>query len=132
MGGSLEDRVPFLDPAVDCPAWRMPFELQAPQRTGKWNPSVRSSIVRSVRDRGPTEDGFGIPLASWLRGPLRDWAEDLLSPERLGREGFLDPYRSGASGQITSPPFGPGVRAVDILMFQAWLQSRGVDELTSV
>jgi asparagine synthase (glutamine-hydrolysing) len=127
MGVSLEDRVPFLDPAVAALAWRMPFELKLRNGTGKW--ILRQVLYRYVPSEivDRPKMGFGIPLASWLRRPLRDWAEDLISPERLGREGFLDPvpirriWADHLSGRSDRE-----YELWDILMFQAWLQSRGV------
>jgi asparagine synthase (glutamine-hydrolysing) len=66
--------------------------------------------------------GFGVPLAAWLRGPLREWAEDLLSRERLRREGYLDAtaVRSlwDAHQDCTRDAEYP---LWSILMFQAWL-----------
>jgi asparagine synthase (glutamine-hydrolysing) len=67
--------------------------------------------------------GFGIPLDAWLRGPLRDWAENLLSEERLRREGYLDPapirvaWKAHLAGQASY-----GLRLWSVLMFQAWLE----------
>ena len=67
--------------------------------------------------------GFSIPLDEWLRGPLRDWATDLLDPARVRREGFLDAAQIGTamqehqSGRRNWPH-----RLWNVLMFQVWLE----------
>lgn len=66
--------------------------------------------------------GFGVPIDEWLRGPLREWGEDLLDAGRLRREGYLQP------GPIRDKWNEHNARARNwqyylwpILMFQAWV-----------
>lgn len=67
--------------------------------------------------------GFGIPLDDWLRGPLREWAGDLLNEERLQRDGFFHPEpirRAWDDHQRGRASYG--FRLWSVLMFQAWLE----------
>lgn len=121
MGVSLETRVPFLDPAVIALSMRLPARMKIRDNQGKW--ALRQILFRRV----PRElierpkAGFAIPIGDWLRGPLRPWAEDLLTPARLEQDGFLDPgpirkiWMEHKSGRRDGTP-----RLWAILMFQAW------------
>ena len=120
MATSLETRVPFLDPRVVEFAWRVP--MTAKVRDGRGKLILRDILYRHV-PRGLIErpkTGFGIPLGDWLRGTLRDWAEDLLDPRSLRDDGFLavDPVRALWEAHLAG---GQHQAALwNILMFQAW------------
>ena len=69
--------------------------------------------------------GFRVPIDSWLRGPLRDWAEDLLDESRLNREGFFEPFpiREKWHEHLSGKNNWQYHHLWDILMFQAWLKN---------
>jgi asparagine synthase (glutamine-hydrolysing) len=127
MGVSLEGRVPFLDDhRVAEFSWHLPFHFKVRGRTGKW-------ILRQVLYRYVPQEmierpkmGFGVPLNSWLRGSLRDWAETLLDEKRLEREGILNPL---LIRQKWCEHLG-GERnwqhlIWNVLMLQSWLEAQG-------
>lgn len=91
MAISLETRVPFLDPDFLAASARLPTQMKIRDGQGKW--ALRQILYRHVpRDLiERPKTGFGIPVGEWLRGPLRSWAEDLLSEENLRRDGLIDP-----------------------------------------
>ncbi len=121
MGVSLETRVPFLDPDVIALAARLPMHMKVRSGSGKWalRQLLFRHVPRSLIER--PKAGFGIPVGLWLRGPLRDWAEDLLSERSLSEGNLLnpDPIRR-AWREHLSARHDWTTRLWTILMFQAW------------
>ncbi|WP_010176216.1 asparagine synthase (glutamine-hydrolyzing) [Pseudomonas sp. PAMC 25886] len=126
MASSLETRVPMLDHRVVELAWRIPLDMKIRGGVGKWvlREVLYRHVPRELIER--PKKGFSIPIATWLRGPLRDWSESLLDEGRLRREGFFHPapirraWEEHLSGRAdhSSKLWG-------VLMFQAWLEEQG-------
>lgn len=129
MAVSLETRVPLLDHEVAEWAMAAPQSIKVRDGSAKW--ALKQTLFRyaprEIIER--PKMGFGVPIDSWLRGGLRDWAEDLLSERRLREEGYFEP---GLVRQAWSDHLS-GARNLrfglwHVLMFQAWLGvQRGLD-----
>ena len=128
MAVSLESRVPFLDHRVAEVAARIPMPMKLRGSSGKW--ALKQLLGRHV----PAElferpkSGFSMPIADWLRGDLRDWAEDLLDPSRMRQEGWFDAARVQERWQDTLSGRRNAAGSIwSFLMFQAWLRN-GAEE----
>jgi len=122
MAVALEARVPILDHRVVEYACRLPLRLKIRGRQTKW--ALRQILYRYVPAQlvERPKKGFAVPVDSWLRGPLREWAEDLLSRESLVRHGFfaVQPIRDKWQEHLSD--LGNWQHLLwPVLMFQAWI-----------
>ncbi|HPO08871.1 MAG TPA: asparagine synthase-related protein, partial [bacterium] len=119
---SLETRIPLLDHRIVEWAWTLPESHKADRQK-------RKKVLRTVLHRYVPEGmmdrpkkGFGIPVGEWIRGPLLDWAESLISETAIRKAGILHPRRARAiwtahRDRKVNDPY----RVWALLMLQAWL-----------
>ena len=123
MSVSLETRMPLLDHRVVEFAWRVPMTLKHRHGQGKWllRQVLYKYVPKELVDR--PKMGFGLPIDSWLRGPLREWAEGLLATSRLKSQGYFDAaiVRKAWNAHLTGS-IDQHSLLWNVLMFQSWLE----------
>jgi asparagine synthase (glutamine-hydrolysing) len=123
MAVALEARSPLLDYRIAEFAWRVPLAMKVSETESKvlLRNVLYRYVPREIMERPKV--GFEAPIAVWLRGPLRAWAEELLAPDRMRRQGLLNPgpiQRLWAQHQKSEADWSAQIWTV--LMFQAWKQ----------
>ncbi len=121
MAVSLETRAPLLAPEVVNFAFSLPMTLKLRGGQGKWllRQVLYRHVPRELIER--PKSGFGLPIAQWLRGPLRNWASDLLTEDRLRASGVFQAkpiiklWGDHQAGRVDAAD-----RLWSVLMFQAW------------
>jgi asparagine synthase (glutamine-hydrolysing) len=124
MAVSLETRVPLLDHRLVALAWRLDPTVRVRDGVGKWvlREVLARDVPRALFER--PKSGFAVPVGRWLRGPLRPWAEDLLHPDAIAREGLLDVaavrrlWDSHLAGRSDD-----AFEIWPVLMFRAWAEA---------
>jgi len=122
MRVGLEARAPMLDHRIVELAWALPHHALV--RRGEGKQILREVLYRYVPKNlvERPKRGFAMPMDEWLRGPLREWAEDLLSANALKAHGYLRAdvvlkmWKEHLSGTHNRQPL-----LWSILMFQAWI-----------
>ncbi len=127
MAVSLETRVPMLDKDVVEFAWTLPLSCRREEGVSKkiLRDILYRYVPRELMER--PKKGFSIPLHQWLRQPgLREWAESLLEPARLNRQGFLNTanVRKLWDDYIMKNVWRPQIWYV--LMFQQWIENEKI------
>lgn len=123
MATSLETRTPLLDHRVVEFAWRVPMHQKIRAGKGKWlmRELLYRDVPRHLIER--PKQGFAVPLDAWLRGPLREWASDLMEPSALRQAGLFDAaeiqrrWLEHLSGRRNWQ-----YQIWDVLMFQSWMR----------
>ncbi|MGI6685146.1 MAG: asparagine synthase (glutamine-hydrolyzing) [Bacillota bacterium] len=125
MHHSLETRTPLLDHSIVEFACQLPLNMKIQGNLGKWIlREVLSKYIPQKLTQGPKR-GFNVPVGDWLKGPLRSWAEALISEDRLIKEGYLEPGTIQEAWNLHISGRGNfEARLWNILMFQSWLEQQ--------
>lgn len=121
MAVGLEVRSPLLDTRIYDFVWRLPLEHKIHGKQGKWllREVLKNHVPEYLFNR--PKQGFSVPIGDWLRGDLKEWAEDLLDPYEIKAQGLLNYYEIEASWKRHQKGQGNEAQKLwTVLMFQAW------------
>jgi asparagine synthase (glutamine-hydrolysing) len=123
MAVALEARAPLMDYQLAEYAWRLPADMKVQGGQGKWllRQILKKHIPENLYER--PKMGFSIPLNQWLQGPLKEWANELLAPEKIKNQGLFDVdliRDTWNNFQICDGAQSSRKDLWTILMFQSW------------
>lgn len=123
MAHTLETRAPILNHRVAQFTWRLPRSMRLESGTTKrvLRKVAYDHVPRRLLDR--PKQGFGVPLDRWLRGPLRDWTDELLAPDRLASVPHLEPRPIREAWRDHQDGAERGFELWAVVAFQAWRQT---------
>lgn len=125
MSASLEARAPFLDHRIIEFAFSLPLEFKTDGRVGKkiLRDLAYRQVPRSLIER--SKSGFTVPIGLWLRGPLKEWASELLAPEALRDQGYLNVESVSKVWSDHCDGKRDNAQVLwNLLSFQSWLKIR--------
>jgi asparagine synthase (glutamine-hydrolysing) len=123
MSASLETRVPLLDHEIVKFACSLPLKYKLRNGVTKWplRQVLYKHVPKDLIER--PKMGFSVPLASWLRGPLREWADELLNESNLVKQGYLNSTIIRKKwDEHLSGKYNWQYEIWNVLIFQSWLQ----------
>ncbi len=126
MWSSLEARAPFMDHELVEFIFRLPYRFKLSGMTMKYllKKTFEDILPKGIAHR--SKKGFGIPVAKWIKGPIREMTCDLLAPEKIGREGFLNPkYVSEILDRHLSGKEDNRKKLWTLIIFEKWLENWG-------
>ena len=126
MSQSLETRSPFLDHHLSDFAWSTPLEWRIKNNKGKHilRDILYKHVPKKLIDR--PKQGFGLPVNEWIRGPLKDWAINLVDKKNLPKDGFINgELARKILNEHLSHKRNWDYRLWPILMWQQWNIERG-------
>ena len=126
MANSLETRAPFLDYRLVEYSWQIPLKYKIVKkginRIGKW--PLRKILSKYIPDNliNRRKNGFSMPIGSWLKGPLKEWSEDLLNSSLIREQNLLDEkYIRNIWDEHLSNKRDNTTKIWTILMWQSWI-----------
>lgn len=120
MAVSLEVRPPLLDHRIVEFCWRLPNRFKIRNGESKWllRQVLEKYVPQKMFER--PKMGFSVPIAEWLRGPLREWSAELLAPGKFGG-GLLNSAEAARLHQDFLAGRGVSGHAIwTLLMFESW------------
>jgi len=127
MFTSLETRVPFLDHNVVSLSWQLPMNMKIRNGQTKWalRQILYKYVPKNLIDR--PKSGFEIPLSLWLKGPLKEWSQNLLNKSRIDQEGIFNSEMIEKTwNEHMSGEYNWSSKLWSILMFQCWYEKQKI------